>query len=190
MLYFQLYTSPCGQLVLASTADHLCFCEWKDSRNYHTVLGRVLAGLQEKTSGNDDVPTVMQQATQELNEYFASSRTTFNVPLLLVGTSFQNSVWKALLSVSYGRTMTYADITERVGKSRASSRVVAQAIGANPLNIFVPCHRIIGCNGQLTGYAGGLAAKQKLLEIERENKVFSTTTPMNMPPCIEVLRTV
>lgn len=190
MLYFHPYASPCGPLILATTADQLCFCEWKDSHNYHTVLGRVLSVFQEKKSCDDDVPKVMKQAIQELNEYFASSRTTFDVPIRLVGTSFQNSVWKALLSVPYGRTMTYADMAERVGKSRTSSRSVAQAIGANPLNIFIPCHRIIGCNGQLTGYAGGLAAKQKLLEMERENKAFSTTTPINMPLCIEVLRTV
>jgi len=100
-------------------------------------------------------------------EYFASKRTQFEIPLLLLGTDFQKLVWNALIEVPYGETASYLELAKSISKPKAV-RAVATANGANAISILVPCHRIIGSNGDLVGYAGGLSTKKKLLELERE----------------------
>lgn len=105
------------------------------------------------------------QAKHELLEYFAGKRQQFNVPLAPQGTEFQQQVWHALSLIDYGCTCSYADIAEQIGRPKAV-RAVGTANGANPIAIIVPCHRVIGKNGTLTGYAYGLALKQKLLQLE------------------------
>lgn len=102
----------------------------------------------------------------QLDEYFAGSRMTFDIPLHLCGTEFQKRVWLSLPDIPYGETRSYKDIAVGIGQPNAV-RAVAQAIGANAISILVPCHRVIGCNHTLTGYAGGLDAKKRLLELER-----------------------
>lgn len=109
----------------------------------------------------------------QLNEYFAGTRTTFTIPLRHVGTDFQQRVWNALLQIPYGTTRSYKDIAIGVGKAKAI-RAVAQAIGANGISIFIPCHRVIGSNHSLTGFAGGLEAKRMLLEMEHRRLSFVT----------------
>ncbi len=104
----------------------------------------------------------------QLLEYFKGTRKTFNVPLLLKGTSFQNKVWEALLSIPYGETRTYKQIASQIGNSKAC-RAVGLANNHNPICIVVPCHRVIGANGHLTGYSGGLKVKKYLLGLEQEN---------------------
>jgi len=113
---------------------------------------------------------VIDLAVAQLEEYFAGERTLFAVPLLFVGTEFQKNVWKELLTIPYGRTVSYADVASGIGCPR-SVRAVANANGANALSIFAPCHRVIGTDGSLTGYAGGLAAKQYLLRLERDRAI-------------------
>ena len=108
---------------------------------------------------------MLSRAVKELDGYFAFQRTSFDTPLRLVGTAFQKRVWNALASVPYGETRTYADIADAVG-CRSGVRAVAGAIGANAISIFVPCHRIVGSDGSLRGYAGGVPAKRMLLELE------------------------
>ena len=105
-------------------------------------------------------------AKQQLSEYFAGSRQEFALPLAASGTAFQQAVWKALLSIGYGQTASYSDIANMLNKPNAV-RAVGAANGKNPISIVVPCHRIIGKNGTLTGYAGGLDRKQKLLALEQ-----------------------
>ncbi|WOT06378.1 methylated-DNA--[protein]-cysteine S-methyltransferase [Shewanella youngdeokensis] len=105
------------------------------------------------------------QAKQELLEYFAGQRQQFCVPLAPKGTPFQQQVWQALSQLDYGQTCSYADIAHKIGRPKAV-RAVGTANGANPIAVIVPCHRVIGKNGALTGYAYGVALKQKLLEIE------------------------
>ena len=101
----------------------------------------------------------------ELDEYFGGRRRTFDIPLLTVGTDFQKSVWQALLEIPYGETRSYMQIAERIGTPKGV-RAVAQALGANGISILIPCHRVIGADGTLTGFAGGLDAKRRLLETE------------------------
>lgn len=111
------------------------------------------------------IPEVLKDAVSQLNEYFEGKRTDFDLKLNPKGTEFQQKVWKALLEIPYGKTVSYMDQTKKMGDVKAI-RAVASANGKNPLWIVVPCHRVIGTNGSLTGYAGGLSRKKWLLEHE------------------------
>jgi len=102
----------------------------------------------------------------QLAQYFAGQRQEFDVPLKLVGTPFQRRVWRELALITFGKTITYAELAQRIGQPTAS-RAVGNANGHNPISILVPCHRVIGASGELTGYAGGIRAKKWLLELER-----------------------
>lgn len=108
---------------------------------------------------------VLEQAAEELAEYFSGTRREFSVPLAPHGTAFQRSVWAELCAIPYGETAAYADIAAKIGKPSAC-RAVGSANNRNPLPIFIPCHRVIGKNGSLTGYAGGLTVKDTLLRLE------------------------
>jgi methylated-DNA-[protein]-cysteine S-methyltransferase len=110
-------------------------------------------------------------AVAQLREYFEGKREVFDVPLAPEGTAFQMDVWEALRTIPYGETLSYADIAEQIGRPKAV-RAVGAANGRNPLSIFVPCHRVIGKNGSLTGYAGGLTQKSVLLEIEQADQLL------------------
>jgi len=103
------------------------------------------------------------QARRELGEYFAGARRTFSVPLAMHGTAYQRAVWQALLAIPYGETISYGELARRLG---SAARAVGLANGANPLPIVVPCHRVIGADGSLTGFGGGLPVKRALLELE------------------------
>lgn len=109
--------------------------------------------------------TVLTEAKQQLEQYFAGERSVFDLPLAPEGSDFQSKVWQALLTVPYGETCSYLDIAQQLGDSNAV-RAVGAANGKNPLSIVVPCHRVIGKNGKLTGYAGGLSRKAWLLQLE------------------------
>ncbi|MBQ5588118.1 MAG: methylated-DNA--[Selenomonadales bacterium] len=109
---------------------------------------------------------VLEKTEKQLEEYFAGKRYTFDLPLCMNGTAFQRDVWQATLAVPYGKTATYGDIARAVGNER-SARAVGMAENKNPFHIIVPCHRIVGAGGKLTGYAGGLAIKSTLLALER-----------------------
>ncbi len=113
-------------------------------------------------------PEVLRQAVQELTEFFAGERRNFTVPLAPVGTPFQQQVWRALQNIPYGATCSYRDIACAVGRP-AACRAVGMANHCNPIPIIIPCHRVVGADGRLTGYAGGLAIKSRLLQFEWEN---------------------
>ena len=143
--------------------NKLCLCYWLD--HSQGVVSSLERSLQAKVvMGSNDV---LEQAILELNEFFSGERTEFNIPLLLNGTNFQVSVWRALLDIPLGKVATYADLAHRVGNPKAV-RAIGSANKANKIQIFLPCHRIIGSNQSLTGYAGGLEAKRWLLEWERQ----------------------
>lgn len=108
---------------------------------------------------------VIEQAKIELAEYFDCERAEFSIPLLLVGSDFQKKVWNELTEIPFGKTATYLDLSKKLGNAKAI-RAVASANGANALSILIPCHRIIGSDGRLVGYAGGFPTKRKLLELE------------------------
>lgn len=164
----QEYLSPCGPLLLGAYEGKLCLCNWLESRCRARVEGRVSRLLQTDYLPGTDA--VLKFATCQLDEYFAGNRRSFDVPLMPVGTDFQLLVWRELLDISYGEVCTYATQAERLGNPRAI-RAVASANGQNALSIFIPCHRVIGRDGQLTGYAGGLEAKRFLLELEAGRSV-------------------
>lgn len=123
-------------------------------------------GTQPQQSA-DGGPVLTAAATQ-LAEYFAGAREEFDLPLAPRGTPFQQRVWTALRAIPYGQTSTYGDVARRLGLAPSASRAVGLANGANPISIVVPCHRVIGSDGTLTGYGGGLARKQFLLDLERD----------------------
>ena len=163
----QHYFSLCGELVLASYADNLCLCDWSDNpcaeRNKRRLERYLNASFKTETS------SVLEEAKRQLDEYFAGNRKAFTIPLLLVGTVFQQQVWNELLNIPYGATTSYKEIAQSIGKPKAV-RAVAGAIGANGISILIPCHRVIGSDKSLTGYAGGLEAKKILLQIETQIK--------------------
>ncbi len=115
----------------------------------------------------DDSP-VLQLAVQQLTEYFARDRKDFDLPLAPAGTDFQQRVWAQLQGIAYGDTASYGEIAHRLGMTNAASRAVGLANGRNPIPIVIPCHRVIGADGSLTGYAGGVDRKQTLLELEQD----------------------
>lgn len=115
----------------------------------------------------DEAP-VLKKAVDQLAQYFAGDRTEFDLPLAPSGTSWQRSVWEQLEKIAYGETASYGEIAARLGKSNAASRAVGTANGSNPIPIVIPCHRVIGADGTLTGYAGGIERKQALLELEQD----------------------
>ena len=162
-IYIQYYDSPCGRLVLASFADRLCLCDWSDNPFAERNRRRIEKYL--KATSKTETTSVLEETKRQLDEYFAGKRKAFDIELRLVGTDFQHEVWNALLSIPYGSTKSYKDIAQCIGKPKAV-RAVAGAIGANAISILIPCHRVIGSNHSLTGYAGGLEAKRGLLGIE------------------------
>lgn len=160
------YDAPCGRLVLGAFANRLCLCDWvhgKHREQNEQRLRRILsADFHTGTS------SLLDAAALQLDEYFAGQRRRFDIPLLLTGTGFQKKVWQALLEIPYGATVSYSGLAVRIGLPRAV-RAVANANGANAISIFAPCHRVIGSDNSLTGYAGGLPAKQYLLGLEQKN---------------------
>jgi methylated-DNA-[protein]-cysteine S-methyltransferase len=148
--------------------------------NYHVVPsplgplrllsnGRALVRIEfPEQHGEDGVAcldAVLAQTARELKEYFSGSRRSFDVPLAAGGTPFQHRVWEALRAIPYGELRSYRDIADSLG-NRQAVRAVGAANGRNPIPVIVPCHRVVGSNGRLTGFAGGLAAKRTLLELE------------------------
>ena len=154
MILYRPLDSPVGTLTVAATDAGLHAIEFP--RNRHP------ADRQGWTEGNH---ALIDLAARQLREYFASERQVFDLPLAPRGTDFQRAVWMALAGIGYGETISYAQLAQRVGKPTAM-RAVGAANGRNPLSIVLPCHRVIGANGPLTGFAGGLETKRWLLAHE------------------------
>ena len=162
-IQMQYYTSPIGELILGAFENKLCLCDWRYRKMRSAIDKRIQSGVQAEYVEEDN--EILEEAIFQLNEYFKGDRTEFSIPLLLVGSDFQKSVWDALIEIPYGQTETYLGLSRKLGNEKAI-RAVATANGANAISILVPCHRIIGSDGGLVGYAGGLTAKKKLLNIE------------------------
>lgn len=158
------YHFPCGEMIFGAFDRNLCLCDWVDGRRRGMIdyrLQRMLNALY--VEGESDV---IETARQQLNEYFDGKRRDFDIPLLLVGTDFQKKVWQELLKIPYGKKMTYGEIAQHLGDPKLM-RAVANANALNALSIIVPCHRVIGSDGSLTGYGGGLRRKSFLLDLEQ-----------------------
>jgi methylated-DNA-[protein]-cysteine S-methyltransferase len=151
--------SPVGKLKLVSSEKGLVAILWENDNPRRVVLGDLR---------DDDRRPILVETERQLKEYFEGKRHVFSIPLDMRGTPFQKSVWEALLAIPFGETRTYGGLAKRLGRPSAM-RAVGNASGRNPLSIVVPCHRVIGSSGELTGFAGGLKAKARLLKLESGN---------------------
>ncbi len=163
-IHIQMYQSPVGKIVLGSYDSKICLANWSDKKKSDCTNHRLKKSLDavfvEETS------EIIDETMKQLDEYFKGERQHFDIPLLMVGTAFQKSVWNALLQIPFGETASYAAQAKQIGNEKAV-RAVANANAANAISILIPCHRIIGSDGTLTGYAGGLDAKKVLLALEK-----------------------
>lgn len=148
--------SPVGTLRLVASEAGLAAILWEQDNPRRVRL---------EAASEDEQHPVLIEAERQLNEYFAGKRKTFSVKLDFIGTPFQKKVWQAMLRIPFGETRTYGELAKQIGDPRAA-RAVGAANGRNPIAIIGPCHRVIGASGKLTGYAGGLDAKERLLALE------------------------
>jgi methylated-DNA-[protein]-cysteine S-methyltransferase len=156
MFYYDYYQSPRGRILLVAD-DQALTGVYFSGQKYHPPI--------DKKWQRADNHEPLRQTKRELSEYFNGKRTRFTVKLAPQGTPFQRAVWKAIAGVRFGQTIAYGELAERAGYP-GSARAAGAATGRNPIGIIVPCHRIVGSNGSLTGYAGGLAKKRALLALE------------------------
>ena len=155
-LVYKMINSPVGTLTLVANGSKLAAILWEEDQPTRVRLGSMSA---------DDHDSVLLETERQLKEYFAGVRRAFDIPLDFMGTDFQKQVWQALLTIPFGETRSYRDIAEQIGNVKAV-RAVGAANGRNPISIIAPCHRVIGASGDLTGFAGGLKAKEMLLLLE------------------------
>lgn len=147
--------SPLGPLRLLANDEGLCGIYYQEHKNAPELDCRA-----------NSEHSILKEAQQQLSEYFSGRRQEFSLPLALEGTPFMLSVWNALAGIPYGTTLTYGQLAQNIGSPKAF-RAVGRTNGLNPVSIVLPCHRVVGSNGKLTGYAGGLANKEWLLDHER-----------------------
>lgn len=165
----KLVSSPVGGLRLVAGDDSLVAVLWENDDPGRVRLGPL--------TGNPDHP-VLAETERQLGLYFAGRLRVFALPLRFIGTGFQTCVWEALLTIPFGETRSYADIARQIGRPTAC-RAVGAANGRNPISIIAPCHRVIGSGGGLTGFAGGLAIKRRLLDMESGQ--IAAGWPLNRP---------
>ncbi len=162
--------SPVGRLLLAGDESALRWLLFAEGR-----------GPVEPEAGWQPAEEPFREAVRQLAAYFAGELTAFSLPLAPQGTAFQETVWKALCGIPYGETISYGELARRIGKPRAV-RAVGAANGQNPLAIVVPCHRVIGSDGHLTGYGGGLGVKEALLALEQRQRPLFDTHVLDQGP--------
>lgn len=153
MISRSIMATPYGKILLEAENNNLVSCRFTFSENSQQT--------------NSDTP-FLRNVKKQLDEYFSGTRKSFDIKLAPAGTTFQQSVWQALQKIPYGQTASYKDIAEKINNPKAF-RAVGMANNKNPIAIIIPCHRVIGSNGNLVGYAGGLDLKQQLLELEKNN---------------------
>ena len=156
-LAYKMIDSPVGKLKLVANDKALVAVLWENDNPTRVRLTKLV---------EEQAHPILMKAEQQLNEYFAGMREDFSIALDMAGTPFQRSVWEALLAIPFGQTKTYLDLARNLGNPQAT-RAVGAATGRNPVSIIVPCHRVIGSTGKLTGFAGGLDAKAYLLLMEQ-----------------------
>lgn len=157
------FKTPFGELILGSFKEQLCLCDWRYRKQRMAVDMRIKKGLE--ADFKEETSVVIEETKKQLLNYFNKKQSEFDIPLLFVGTDFQKTVWEVLTQIPYGKTSSYLELSNQLNNPKAI-RAIASANGANALSIIVPCHRIIGSSGDLVGYAGGLPAKKKLLQLE------------------------
>lgn len=161
MEYIHRYDSPLGGITMASDGEAITGLWFEGQRYYADTLD---------TDHEEKALPVFAQADRWLNIYFSGKAPDFTPPIQMKATSFRKAVWEIMLTIPFGQTMTYGEIAERIAKqsgSRTSARAVGGAVGHNAISLIIPCHRVVGSNGSLTGYAGGIDKKVKLLALEQ-----------------------
>ncbi len=161
------YHSPDGILIIGSYEGKICLCDWENGTRHDKIVARLCQRLNAVAVEAKSEAT--QLALSQLDEYFSGKRHAFSIPILSIGTDFQCRVWEELRHIPYGTTISYGELARRLGNPKAV-RAVAAANAANPISIFVPCHRVIGCDNKLAGYGGGLFAKQHMLKLEKNQQ--------------------
>jgi len=156
-LYYKMVDSPVGELKVVASDKGLVAVLWENDRPGRVSLRDMVA---------DEQHPVLAETERQLGEYFAGKKKSFSVALDMRGTRFQKDVWAALLAIPFGETRSYGELAKQLGNPKAS-RAVGAANGRNPVSIIVPCHRVIGASGKLTGFAGGLETKAHLLTLEK-----------------------
>ena len=157
---YKTFHSPVGKLKLVASDKGLIAVLWENDKPNRVRLGELVKSHSHP---------VLMEAERQLGEYFEGKRRSFSVALDLRGTPFQKNVWEALLAIPFGETRSYRDLAKKLGNPKAT-RAVGAANGRNPISIIVPCHRVIGSNGKLRGFAGGLETKARLLELEQRHR--------------------
>lgn len=172
----QYHKTKIGELILGSFAQRLCMLDFRYRKMRSVVDNRIRKGLNAEFREQDD--DTLSQARAELDDYLNGNRTCFDIPIIMVGTDFQKNIWKALLQVQYGKTVSYAELSKTVSNENAV-RAVANANGANAIAVIIPCHRVIGSSGELVGYGGGISIKKRLLKLELQNACLSDDEKYN-----------
>ncbi len=172
VISIQYHKTELGELILGSYKNELCLCDWRYRKMRDTLDSRIKKGLNAEYVQQNS--TIIAEPIKQISEYIAGERVSFDIPLLLVGTDFQKSVWEQLIKIPYGTTQSYLGLAKQMGNEKAI-RAIATANGANAISIIIPCHRIIGSSGEMVGYAGGNPTKRKLLSLENRNTRNSQT---------------
>lgn len=162
-IIIQYHKTDVGELILGSFQDQLCLLDFRYRKMRSAVDNQIMQGLNANLE--EGRSPLLDETKRQVDSYLSGKRKEFDLPSLMVGSDFQKSVWNELLSIPFGKTTSYLELSRKLGNEKAI-RAVASANGANTLALVVPCHRVIGADGSLTGYAGGLPAKKKLLELE------------------------
>lgn len=165
-IQIQNFKSYFGELILGELEGKLCLCDWK-YRNSRVAIDRRIQNYCNADYVEKNTPFLKDVETQ-LSRYFIGEINEFDIPIIKIGTDFQRQVWDALLQIPYGATISYAALSAKINQPDAI-RAVANANGANAISIIIPCHRVVGSHGELTGYAGGLTVKKKLLALENRS---------------------
>lgn len=163
-IYKKIIDSPLGDLIACATEQGICMLEFSDTQKLDRELAQISKALNQEIIWGEHPHFILLE--EQLKEYFSGERRDFSIPIFPIGTQFQKEVWSVLQDIPYGQTISYQQEALLLKKPKAV-RAVANANGQNKISILIPCHRVIGSNGTLTGYGGGLWRKQKLLEIEK-----------------------
>jgi methylated-DNA-[protein]-cysteine S-methyltransferase len=163
-IYIKFYKHKYAHFILGSFDDKLCLLDFRYRKSISSIENRLKKYFNAEFIEQDN--DILLEAIKQLDEYFQMRRSSFDIPIITAGSEFQNKVWQALLEVPYGTTTSYLQLSKDINNEKAV-RAVANANGANAIAIIIPCHRVIGSNGKLVGFGGGLPMKEKLLELER-----------------------
>ncbi len=164
-IHIQYCKTKIGELILGTFQESVCLLDFRYRKMRSTVDNRIKNGLNSEF--NEQENDLLRETKKQIDEYLSGARTRFALPVVLTGTDFQKEVWNELMNIPYGETSTYSDIADAINNKKAV-RAVANANGANAIGLIIPCHRVIGSSGELSGYGGGISVKKRLLRLERE----------------------